>query len=200
MPNWIRTELNFQGKQEDVETLLKTVITVEDGERVFDFRKIIPYPKYWECPEKYLVLPSQIKVRDRDNPFSESGLYAKDFCINVMEEYPYLDWYTWHCDNWGTKWNAGVVDITENTVAFRTAWAFARPVVEKLSKMFPSIEISYRYADEDLGNNCGSGFIVNGVFSCDELDDFNAMRMAISLWGLEEDFEVVNGEWRYIEE
>lgn len=200
MPNWVRTELEFSGKQEDVETLLKTVITVEDGNRVFNFIKIIPYPKYWECPEKYLILPSEINANDNHKILKESGLYAENFHINVMEEYPYLDWYTWRCDNWGTKWDADVVDITENIVTFNTAWAFARPVVEKLSKMFPSVTISYRFADEDLGNNCGSGFIVNGESTCDELDDFNAMRMAINLWGLEEDYEVVNGEWRYIGE
>ena len=200
MPNWVKTELKFSGKQEDIEALLKTVITVEDGERVFDFRKVIPYPKYWECPVKYLVLPNEIEVDDRNKRFGESGLYAKDFRINVKEEYPYLDWYTWQCDNWGTKWNAGPTDITENTVSFSTAWSFARPVIEKLSKMFPSVEISYRYADEDFGNNYGSGFIINGELSCDELDDFNAIGMAIELWGVEDCYEVVNGEWRYIEE
>ena len=43
----------------------------------------------------------------------------------------------------------------ENIITFNTAWSAPHPVVEKLSKMFPDVNIVHKWADEDLGNNCG---------------------------------------------
>lgn len=57
---------------------------------------------------------------------------------------------------WGTKWNACDQSLPEPGVArFDTAWSFPEPVILHLSKLFPEETIYVRYADEDIGNNCG---------------------------------------------
>ena len=38
---------------------------------------------------------------------------------------------------------------------FLTAWNAPKPVMEKLSGMFPTVSIHHAWADEDIGHNCG---------------------------------------------
>ena len=61
-------------------------------------------------------------------------------------------------DIWGTKWNAydQVIDLEAGELSFDTAWSCPLPVLMELSKRHPHDEITVRYADEDLGSNCGT--------------------------------------------
>ena len=61
-------------------------------------------------------------------------------------------------DAWGTKWNAydQVIDLDAGELSFDTAWSCPLPVLMELSKRHPDEEITVRYADEDLGSNCGT--------------------------------------------
>ncbi|GAA2941070.1 hypothetical protein ACFO7V_16755 [Glutamicibacter bergerei] len=96
-------------------------------------------------------------------------------------------WYEWNPKSWGTKWNAyeTTVEPRENGLTelrFDTAWSHPYPVLEKLSKKFPSVLIQVSYADEDLGHNIGQYAIKNGERSdllgieegSDEANDFAA--------------------------
>ena len=38
---------------------------------------------------------------------------------------------------------------------FQTAWSAPHPVLEKLTEMFPDVELEHEWADEDIGQNCG---------------------------------------------
>lgn len=60
-------------------------------------------------------------------------------------------------DTWGTKWNAyaQMIDIDGGMLSFDTAWSCPEPVLEALSAKHPEAEIILRFADEDLGSNCG---------------------------------------------
>lgn len=49
--------------------------------------------------------------------------------------------------NWGTKWNAYEVTISNGVVTFDTAWSHPEPVIDELSSKFPDEEIEIRYAD-----------------------------------------------------
>ncbi len=70
--------------------------------------------------------------------------------------YGYQDWYSWACANWGTKWNSYSHESDgPNEIKFDTAWSAPFPIIEKLSEMFPEIQITLEYADEDFGQNCG---------------------------------------------
>lgn len=61
-------------------------------------------------------------------------------------------------DVWGTKWNAydQVIELDAGELSFDTAWSCPIPVLTELSKLHPDDEIVVRYADEDLGSNCGT--------------------------------------------
>lgn len=192
MPNYVRTEIDFIGDPKDV---MEVINFVTNENMDFDFRKIIPYPKYWECPEKYLVSPTDI-TKD------EYGLHSKKHSLCLDKEIPYLDWYSWQMDNWGTKWNACETAFFNDGsgVAFETAWSFCCPILKKLSELFPTVEFAFRYADEDIGCNCDSGTAKNGVVQFDNLDSYHATELAITLWCCEDDYKVIDGEWKYIRE
>ncbi|MBV4552337.1 hypothetical protein HU742_014420 [Pseudomonas sp. SWRI102] len=59
---------------------------------------------------------------------------------------------------WGTKWNAydQVISLDAGELSFDTAWSCPIPVLTELSKRHPEHLITVRYADEDLGSNCGT--------------------------------------------
>lgn len=105
--------------------------------------------------------------------------------INNIIQYGCDSWYDWCCKNWGTKWNSGgALIVDDNTYEFETAWSTPYNVLVELSKQFPNSRISVDYADEDIGNNCGSYILENGNL-IDEYygdDDF-----ALDLWGYDEE-------------
>lgn len=195
MPNWIQTEIELSGSEADIKSVID-LIRNEQGD--VDFSKIVPYPKYWECPEKYFIKPTDIEVKQFG--FSDKPrLHSSKFSIDVMEDYPYLDWYNWQVDNWGTKWNANDSYVISNYISYQTAWCFSEPILKKLSELFPNVEFLFKYADEDIGSNCGSGVATNGKVIFDDLSDNDSIELAITLWGCEDDYEFVDGEWKYIE-
>lgn len=67
-----------------------------------------------------------------------------------------VDWYTWQCDNWGTKWNANYVDWGEETegeirLQFETAWnRISDELWEAIKKKFPKLKFDLE-ADEEAG-------------------------------------------------
>jgi hypothetical protein len=76
--------------------------------------------------------------------------------LDNIKNYGHKDWYSWSTVKWGTKWNAySQIEIDENEICFDTAWSSPYPVIKKLSRMFPKVEILLQYADEDFGQNCG---------------------------------------------
>jgi hypothetical protein len=61
------------------------------------------------------------------------------------------DWYEWAIENWGTKWEASEVTVSNNMVTFETAWSPSVPVVERLSSMFEELTIEYKYFEPGIG-------------------------------------------------
>lgn len=150
MPNHVRTTIKFRNlkKKDDFEFILRMIARpLEPDDLLYrpdyegyhiDFDKIIPQPRTKEeCPERYLR-----------TEFS-----------GVEEEVdrPWFDWYKWNCDNWGTKWGAydGCTEMGKSYIlfCFSTAWSLAVPIVNKLTVLGYDFEV--KFADEDLGANCG---------------------------------------------
>ena len=75
--------------------------------------------------------------------------------VSNYRKYGATTWYDWCRENWGTKWNASDVRLEEGPMTlhyyFDTAWSSPRPVIQKLSEMFPDayVEHFYSYEDED---------------------------------------------------
>ena len=51
--------------------------------------------------------------------------------------------------------------IDSNTIKFSTAWRTPFTIILYLSQKFPTTKFSIEYADEDLGENCGSYACLN---------------------------------------
>lgn len=145
MPNHVRNVLKFKNlKPKDKEFILNNFTTEMEDEitpfnKIFDFDKIIPEPKIEsECPEDCKV--------------------NKDSHVEEDADRPWFDWYTWHNKYWGTKWGAydGYVKIgtSKITFVFSTAWSAPFPIYRKLAEDYP-FRFQVRYADEDIGSNCG---------------------------------------------
>ena len=76
------------------------------------------------------------------------------------------NWYDWNVRNWGTKWDVASTDeeiysetslidegIDDNqkyflVYRFDTAWSPPIPVIEKLSKQYPSLKINLDFEEE----------------------------------------------------
>lgn len=108
--------------------------------------------------------------------------------IDNIKKYGYKDWYDWAYDNWGTKWNAYDTHIEEDgVITFDTAWACPERVFKKLSTMFPKVEITVKFADEDIGSNCGILTCKNGRVSFEDRAGDDAFAYEVKGWSPEED-------------
>lgn len=81
-------------------------------------------------------------------------------------------------DAWGTKWNAydQSIDLDAGELSFDTAWSCPIPVLVALSTKHPEAEIVVRFADEDIGCNCGTITLTGGaVVSTDQAGRWHEM-------------------------
>lgn len=177
MPNYIRNRLTVRDKAGEVFAFLK------GDESIVDFNKIIPMPECLNIAEsslgdegmKYLYLSAtEDLVRGKEieeiknrliqrKQFDEAIELGKKYLLNIANTGS-RTWYDWTRKNWGTKWNALEPSIvSENCIEFDTAWEGVIELMEKLSSFFPETTFEYKYADEDIGCNCGHGTIKNGV-------------------------------------
>ena len=119
--------------------------------------------------------------------------------LGNLKKYGATSWYHWACENWGTKWNSYDNYSDGNIIAFNTAWSAPHPVIERIAEMFPSVEIIHRWADEDIGSNCGKitykdGKFVKG-FTDKTMSEDDAVVYAEAVWGYTDvDFHIVDEE------
>ena len=179
-----------QNRVAEIKELVKTTSKDDEGNdytNEFDFNKVIPMPEELNIPSsssgddgmKYLLLNAKhpiswsdydrsfmerMKKQKEANPdrFNEDIELGKKYLSNISK-YGYKDWYRWRIEHYGTKWGAcEVVWISDNCVEFETVWSFCFPIVQKLSEMFPDVEIVFCFADEDCSTNTGDGRIIAG--------------------------------------
>ena len=105
--------------------------------------------------------------------------------LNNIIQYGCDSWYDWCIKNWGTKWNSSNACIVDdNTYEFETAWSTPYEVLVALSKQYPNSEISVDYADENIGNNCGSYVLKNGELINESYGNYD---FALEVWGYSEE-------------
>ncbi|GIV43868.1 MAG: hypothetical protein KatS3mg035_0991 [Bacteroidia bacterium] len=110
--------------------------------------------------------------------------------IENLQKYGHMDWYSWSNANWGTKWNAYSQSSDDlHTINFDTAWATPFPVIQRLSEMFPEVEIHLKYADEDFSHNCGEVTLVGGNEISSNIPEGGSME-AILLAGEVQGFDL----------
>lgn len=147
MPNWCLNTLEIQGPIEDVDKFMEKIKSAEP-DKLSLFNALIP------MPAEYSGEPASMTKEEKDWSDNEK------LCF---EKYGHKDWYSWCVANWGTKWNAyNLSNEGENKISFDTAWSTPAQVIERLSEMFPHIEIALEFADEDFGFNCGKVVFLAG--------------------------------------
>ena len=147
---------------------------------------------YYNCALSKETIEEFAKEGTLDSLF-ETGTKA---CLN-MQLFGATTWYNWCIKNWGTKWDAYDQDLNLNsdvnaTISFSTAWSAPHPVIEKISEKYPDLSIEHKWADEDIGNNCGyrtysNGEITEEVYYDYATDGKEAERFACELWGYDPD-------------
>ena len=133
MPNWCYNDISVRGTEQQIKDFISKYDLVFGENKSFDFNKIIPEPRTLEeCPKKYIR-------HDSDH-------------IEELEDKPWFNWYDWHCDFWGTKWNACdvVIDGDERHVfiSFSTAWCEPKPIFMALKKQNPNLKFGFDYTEE----------------------------------------------------
>lgn len=183
MPNHVTNIVTFEGDQ--------TIEAIElmKGETAFDFNRIIPMPN-----ELVGTISPQREPRRREGESEqEHFLNVEEWRKNqqrLLKLYGATDWYDWSIANWGTKWNAYDVSANGNEVIFDTAWSSPFPVFVALSKKFLNLKIYVKYADEDIGRNCGHVLFRNGELKqiiWEPTQDYNeeAIRFACDIKGVD---------------
>jgi len=128
---------------------------VRSDESEFDFERVLPTP---EALYGTLVLTGPIdrgewaltrEVEGQLRAIPEGERAA------LRAQYGSDNWHDWHCERWGTKWNAYRATSlrSERALAYRfvTAWDPPTPVLEALARRFPAIRIRHQHATEEIG-------------------------------------------------
>lgn len=200
MPNYVKNILSFDGDPAQVDRLFST-IQGENGP--VDFDKLIPMPSELEIEagsrtaagfKKYMAFLAVTGLHTEMEPAylaahleidREEWDLGKQAFHNVRE-FGCPTWYEWRIQNWGTKWNASGAEVLDGRLSFLTAWNAPKPILEKLSQMFPSITIHHVWADEDIGHNCGERTYQNGAVTQEYIPTGQeAVELGCDLWNID---------------
>lgn len=152
MPNWITNQL-----YSDAETIKKIVSLVKSEDSEFDFNKILPMPEELVGT----TAPSRI-VSETEYAINPDKGITESMSNELNKKFGSNNWYDWAIHNWGTKWNACDIYISNEMIEFNTAWSNPMPIFQKLSEMFPDSNFEVMYADEDFGHNTGKYKLFEG--------------------------------------
>lgn len=192
MPNNYRNRLTLRGERETLEKVFDSIRTkgaFEDGSnRVFDFEKVIPTPDDLriECNsgaetvvllymrqagfvfslsyDRFVKKALERCEKWNDEIKAKMKKLARQYLANIAK-YEYPNWYSFHLDKWGTKWNSYGANVRKgDSLEYETANGYPKPVVEELSRKWPDVEFDLTAADEDIGSCTIKGTFKNGVF------------------------------------
>ncbi len=128
MPNWVYNNIIISGDSEKVEAVKAQLdaTTQKPETETTSYTTENPIFSFWN-----IVRPS-----------------ASDF-----EAYRDQGWYDWNVTNWGTKWDASDVEVTDNepglwSVYFQTAWAPPHEALVALSDQHPEVSIRNEWREE----------------------------------------------------
>ena len=213
MPNHITNLISFGDQPEQVAAFHRMLQELRQEDGVYgsiDFNKLIPKPQALNI-EAGIRTENGLAAYRR---FIAGDITAKDFkkdhpaewalgrqAYENIRQYGSPTWYEWCNKNWGTKWNAySCVELgkDDDTLEFFTAWSSVPTILEALSKKYPDQAISYRWADEDIGNNVGEAVYKNGEridATIPEPGSREAYELASDIMGIDlEDFDLYLSE------
>lgn len=151
MSNIIRHRIFFSGNQNQIEEMFKAVRD-KKKRTCFDFDKIIPIP---------------------------DTVYNGVLNAEALANYGDNNWYEWCKKNWGTHNGAYNPRFYGNMLEFETNYGVPRPIFKRLTELYPEIEISVNYANED-GSIVGKERYSCGNFVA--VEDMSESDIRNSLW------------------
>ena len=152
MPNWCENTVNVFGKSDELKKMIELMETENSR---FDFGAVLP------MPESLNVIISGGKKIDgeyitlwRKLEDGTEVAITEEEQSKLLDEYGATNWYDWNIQNWGTKWNSGDVSVDEEyehiNYVFDTAWSPPIPVMDELSRRFPSLTFVLRYEEPGM--------------------------------------------------
>lgn len=179
MPNHVLNNLKIKNQSAESKSLIIKDILNDKG--LVDFSIIIPMPKEIEGFEPFYNTVQLVQKIHEDYPllkdycvelrnskldklikeYSESDVNNKEVyrAFDILRDNGDFYWHSWRLKNWGCKWNAYDQDATLNETGrftFQTAWAIPDAWLVALSKRWQDAMFELRYADENMGYNCGT--------------------------------------------
>ncbi|NIM99447.1 MAG: hypothetical protein GTO24_15665 [candidate division Zixibacteria bacterium] len=146
MPNWCFNDLYVSGDSEALDRFKDFAKDKDDPENVLHTDNFIPYPEHFKKMDEEAERERKKGNHDVKDGFNNGG-------------------YDWCCENWGTKW--GICDPRiENAddwiirYSFDTAWSPPKPLIVKMSEMFPKLIFELKY--EEPNDGLYGLFIVEG--------------------------------------
>jgi len=177
MPNWVSNNVTITASKKLLEKI-KAEVKGENSE--FDFNRIASMPKELENTRSPMVAISKKEYKEQElrivrgelteheKSFGVSRCLTQELIDEYNRKFGACDWYGWHLANWGTKWNACDVYVSDDFISFSTAWSTPFDLMVKLSEKYPKATFEVEYADEDFGYNTGKYTLMNG----EEVDVF----------------------------
>lgn len=117
MPNWCFNRLTVDTTNEGGKKLAEAFKPKYESEETSEFELYAkPFQDLMPCPKDLLDTPANLAREHNDQQKAN------------IKKYGFSDWYGWCVSNWGTKWDARVVDFddhnpNETYVMFDTAWS-----------------------------------------------------------------------------
>jgi hypothetical protein len=163
MPNHITNQVTFLGSVSRIKELREFCKTDKSA---FSFQGFCPMPIELEGTQSPAKIVTEKELQEWNDKLAKGELndWEKDSrpmtekqSKEYIRKYGTNNWYDWHLENWGTKWDCySHNEIDESQIHFDTAWSTPVRAMLKLSNMFEDITIEVKYADEDFGSNVGT--------------------------------------------
>jgi hypothetical protein len=161
MPNWVQNNLTITTDPEAGGTIKDIADLVEQVGRDYEVKTWD-----WKSKETYThaVTEPTLSFWNIVRPEDEE-LQKYDESLEAGGAMPF--WYSWNCDNWGTKWDASDVELHDYSpdhkrYTFSTPWSPPIPVLTSLSAQHPNLWIELEWEEEQ---GFGGTFVfTNGEF------------------------------------
>ena len=170
MPNWVFNTLVVEGDDQLNISRLKKQVGAPFTRKYTDYKSIDGELKEVETETTFnnpvFAFWNIVKPEDMHAYLHDEGTGIPDNPNDEKAWFQSNNWYDWNVRNWGTKWDVASTDeeiysetslidegIDDNqkyflVYRFDTAWSPPIPVIEKLSKQYPSLKITLDYEEE----------------------------------------------------
>ena len=145
MPNWCHNRITIFGNEETEAKLKENEETFRKEQPI---NEIFPIPDFKNIPDEKGELP---KLEQKLNPDGSIFYETYNFPDGKNDD----RWYMWCVNNWGTKWDAGDVDIEYEDseileLEFDTAWSPPEGIMEKLREKYPELSFQCFYDEPGM--------------------------------------------------